>query len=141
MRPDTCHDTVFQAEPFAIRAALQGLFAGPFLAAVDGDTRAVAELVLAEVLNNVAEHAYAGRGGPVSLRVRLDAGGVAFRVADGGAPMPHGRLPHGAADGPDPASLPQGGFGWPLIRTLTHGLRYRRAAGRNVLVFSVPRNS
>lgn len=141
MRPDACHDATFLAEPFAIRAALQTIVAGPVLAAVDPDTRAVTELVLAEVLNNVAEHAYAGLGGPVRLRIRLHARGLACRIADGGARMPDGRPPDGTAAGPDPASLPQGGFGWPLIRALTRGLRYRRAAGYNVLVFTVPRNS
>jgi serine/threonine-protein kinase RsbW len=113
----------------------------PVLAHADADTRETAELVLAEVLNNVAEHAYGGRRGQVWLRLRLSERGIVCRVADRGTGMPHGRLPDPAAQGPDPADLPQGGFGWPLIRMLTRGLRYRRVAGCNVVVFTVPRNS
>ncbi len=141
MQPEARHAATFPADPAAIRAALLRLADAPVFAASDPETRETAELVLAEVLNNVAEHAYGGGGGPVSLRLRLMPRGIACRVADRGRGLPSGRLPDTAAQGPDPAALPQGGFGWPLIRMLTRGLRYRRLAGCNVLVFTVPRNN
>ena len=55
----------------------------------------------------------------------------------GGRP-PAGRLP----DGADCAlvDLPEGGFGWHLIRTLTRDLAYVRSGGCNRLSFLLPRN-
>ena len=132
---------VLAADPPSVRAALAQVLRCSPVSALTADHRATVELVLAEVLNNVAEHAYGGGGGPVSLRLRLSPRGIACRVADRGTGLPKGRLPDPAAQFPDPANLPQGGFGWPLIRLLTRGLRYRRLAGCNVLVFTVPRNS
>ena len=36
------------------------------------------------------------------------------------------------------ADLPEGGFGWGLIRTLSSGLSYRRMSERNRLAFRIP---
>ena len=53
--------------------------------------------------------------------------------------MPDGGPPkgHPAELGVDMQDLPEGGFGWFLIRTLTTDLRYRREAGRNRLSFQM----
>lgn len=130
------------ADPHSVRGALRGLMDTPALRRLDADSREVAELVLAEVLNNIAEHAYGGQGGPVSLSLRPRAGELACRVADKGRPMPGNRLPDAALPAlAHPDSLPQGGFGWPLIRGLTCRLRYRRRTACNILLFSIPVNS
>ena len=54
---------------------------------------------------------------------------------DAGAPMPNNTLPnrtdHDLA-GPA-ADLPEGGFGWFLIRDLAQDVEYRRAGAQNVL--------
>ena len=54
-------------------------------------SRSTAELVLAEVLNNVAEHAYGDGQGPVAhhARARL-AAGFQCLIVDQGAAMPGG---------------------------------------------------
>lgn len=99
--------------------------------------RAEAELVLAEVLNNIAEHAYRGRVGPIVLRLKPCAGGVFCLLSDDGVAMPGGGLPEGQRPGIDVArdDLPEGGFGWHLIRLLTSRLRYDRRSGCNRLGF------
>ncbi len=94
------------------------------------------ELVLAEVLNNVAEHAYdPACPGWIGLSVEVGGGRADVRIHDQGAPMPAGCPPGGAL--PDPFSLPEGGFGWYLIRELTERLDYARQEGLNRLAFSV----
>lgn len=99
--------------------------------------RAESELVLAEVLNNIAEHAYRGDNGPITLRLKSCAEGVFCLVCDHGAMMPGGDLPKGRRPESDVSrdKLPEGGFGWHLIRLLTSRLRYGRRAGRNRLGF------
>ena len=55
-----------------------------------------AQIVLAELLNNVEEHAYDGReGGAVTLQMDLAEGHVSFSIFDHGKPMPEGPLPEG----------------------------------------------
>ncbi len=94
------------------------------------------ETVLAEVLNNIAEHAC--RAEPAAL-VRLAAehggGGVGVRVRDGGRPWPGGAPPDGALPDRDVPRdrLPEGGFGWFLIRAQSDFLLYRREGRENTL--------
>jgi serine/threonine-protein kinase RsbW len=91
-----------------------------------------AELVLAEILNNVAEHAYEdGQAGPVDLRVELAPGRLICRVRDKGRALPGGNLP-GAVPA-DPRDLPEGGFGWSMVRALASNICYRRIGGWNAL--------
>lgn len=99
--------------------------------------RAEAELVLAEVLNNIAEHAYRGGVGLIVLRLKPCTEGIFCLVCDYGAAMPGGDLPEGRRPGIDVArdDLPEGGFGWHLIRLLTSRLRYDRRSGCNRLGF------
>ena len=104
----------------------------------DADT---AELVLAEVLNNIVEHAYDPAGaGDVLVAIRPDPDGVRFCVVDAGRPMAGLRLPDGVMPdtGVPVQSLAEGGWGWALIRAMTRQIRYRRHAGRNVLTFVIP---
>ena len=48
-------------------------------------------------------------------------------------PSPGGEPPAGQA--PDPDDLPEGGFGWHLIRSLSKDLEYHREGDRNFLTF------
>ncbi|TNF22807.1 MAG: ATP-binding protein [Rhodobacteraceae bacterium] len=93
-------------------------------------------IVLAEALNNVAEHAYGFRdGGRFSLDMTLEDGRLTCVVRDHGTPFPEGTPPDGdavALDGPT-ESLPEGGFGWFMIRKLTEDLAYDHADGCNAL--------
>lgn len=93
-------------------------------------------LCLAEALNNVVEHAYSGDGsGQIDVTLKLGAGGFDVTVADGGAPMPGGVVPAGepGMDRRDLERLPEGGFGWFLIRNEVDRLAYERRCGRNFL--------
>lgn len=128
---------VIAAQPDAVSLALQRVMGAPQLAVLNADGRGTAELVLAEVLNNVVEHAYARFPGEIELRLTVAPAVLHCQIIDSGLPMPGERLPPG--DPPDlGGDLPEGGFGWNLIRTLTTGLEYRRLAGRNHLQFSLP---
>jgi len=129
------------ADPAAVRDRLIRLVAAPPLADLDPDHRGTVELVLAEVLNNVAEHAYATGQGDVSVTLCREPQGLHCLIVDSGAPMPDGVLPPGrlpAAVDVDLADLPEGGFGWHLIHNLTQGLHYARQDGQNRLSFLVP---
>ena len=128
------------AEAMAVRAALMAVEAGPVMRALTPDQREVALLVLAEVMNNVVEHGYAGvdggAGGQIRLSLRARGADLRARVIDRGQPFPGGVLPEGAAAQPD--SLPEGGFGWGLIRQMACNLRLDRRRNCNVLSFRVP---
>lgn len=100
------------------------------------------ELVVAEVLNNIVEHAYHDApGGEIRARLRFCPQGLRADFTDHGSAMPGLRLPVGAAVPLDMgvADLPEGGFGWFLIHTLARDLHYRREAGANRLTLRVPR--
>jgi len=101
------------------------------------------EIVLAEALNNIVEHAYADtEAGEIGLHAVLTPGCLSCTLSDRGAPLaapdlPAGRLPDLGAGC---EALPEGGFGWFLIRSLTRELRYDRAedANRLTLHFDLP---
>jgi serine/threonine-protein kinase RsbW len=126
------------ADGDSIRVALSMLAAHLAAAGLTPDDCATAELVLAEVLNNVAEHAYAGQGGQVAVALTVGRGGVRCRVTDRGHPMPGGTPPAGMLPEARADDLPEGGFGWFLIRELSCELRYARIGDKNVLSFVVP---
>jgi serine/threonine-protein kinase RsbW len=135
---------VFQADPVSVRQALERLLASPPLSDLSDEDRGTAELVLAEILNNVAEHAYSEAGGKVEVRLEPDQAGLQCLILDSGREMPGGRLPEGRLPGgPDVAldDLPEGGFGWHLIRSLCVDLTYTRAKGQNRLSFLLPSGS
>jgi serine/threonine-protein kinase RsbW len=129
------------ADPVGVRDTLATLLETPPLCHLTPESRGTAELVLAEVLNNVAEHAYADRPGPVTVTLTPVAAGIHCSVVDEGTAMPGGRLPDGnLRGGPGTAleDLPEGGFGWHLIRALSRDLTYLRSDGRNRLSFLLP---
>lgn len=122
----------------AVRQALRGLAASPLFLSLSQDLRSSAEVVLAEVLNNIVEHAFARHQGEISLAIVVQAHGLACKITDTGAAMPGLCLPKGQFQPLGlTADLPEGGFGWFLIRTLTQGLEYRHANGVNRLSFTV----
>ena len=97
------------------------------------------QIALAEAVNNVVEHAYAGNApGDVNIRCQLEDEKLSIFIRDAGAPLPNGQLPVGTAqalDGPT-EELPEGGFGWFLIRELTSDIKYERCDGQNNLLLS-----
>lgn len=127
--------------PEAVRSVLFDVAAVLVRQGVAADDAGQIELVLAEVLNNIVEHAYAERlGGRIEITLERAADRLWCRVSDSGAPMPGGRPPPAAASAiPDGVTdLPEGGFGWFLIHNLADDLSYAREEGMNTLRFSIP---
>ena len=136
----TAYRNCFPAEPWAIRATLADMRAR-FAQDLSDSTFGAAELALAEVLNNVAEHGYAGLPpGAVTICLGRSADSLHVRIEDRGHPMPNGRLPSGVMPQVAEAveDLAEGGWGWALIRELTADLAYERRAGHNLLTFRIP---
>lgn len=108
----------------------------------DEATLGAMQIVLAEVFNNITEHAYDRRPGNGVIRVTCTAvpGAFRFTVLDEGREIPAATLNKGAC--PQWRSgrqdLPEGGFGWHLIRSLSTNLTYTRRRGRNCLRFDIP---
>jgi serine/threonine-protein kinase RsbW len=131
---------VFPAEQKAVRKALKTV--RQFLRAqrMNGEDAGAVELVMAEVVNNIIEHACAGsRERLIEINLTRDGEHVLAGILDDGLPMPGGNIPAGrlldlAADH---TNLPEGGFGWFLIRELTRDLCYRYDGHRNRLEFSM----
>lgn len=129
---------IFPGDQQAVRGALTK--AMNFLRGLDfgQEECGPVELVLAEAINNVVKHAYAGQShGVVELAIEQTGDRLAFTILDDGLPMPDDEAPAGPAHDLDCAmeDLPEGGFGWFLIRDLTHDLLYRRVGNRNRLEF------
>lgn len=95
------------------------------------------ELVLAEAVNNIVEHAYSnGRSkGAINLHCQLRRDGLHFEITDNGLPMPGGCTPLGRAVNVnvDPMNMPEGGYGWFLIQDLAKDVTYCRRGRVNHL--------
>jgi len=103
--------------------------------------RATLELVLAEVLNNIVEHACAKRPESlVSVTIRCTGHWLRIETRDPGRPMPGQKPPLSRMPDPSlpPACLPEGGFGWPLIFQLAERVVYRRIGNDNHLSLQIP---
>lgn len=129
----------FPAGDLETRAALGAVCGRLRAAGLSEDDRSSAELILAEALNNIVEHAYGGESGEIELHVALHHDRLVCLIRDHGRPMPDGRPPDpGPPHIAPPDYLPEGGFGWHIIRCLTTDLHYRRAGDWNELSFHVP---
>ncbi len=103
-------------------------------------TRANCEIVLAEVLNNIAEHSFAdAEPGVVQIRTEIGDDEIYFVISDVGRAMPGLEVPKTTLPSKTVpvTELPEGGFGWFMIRKLARNIGYRREADRNILQFSM----
>lgn len=105
---------------------------------LDTEEVGTVEIVLAEALNNVVEHAFSSQEkGEIKLVIKQRSKGLLFEISDNGNPMPNGRAPIGnhpmSEFNSDP--MPEGGYGWFLIRELVRDLIYDRRDERNYLIF------
>jgi len=126
------------ATDLTVRETLSVLRARFVAQNVPEDVCGSVELVLAEALNNIVEHAYPpDRPGDILLALSLTADRLRCTLRDRGVPLAGLTLPDGGRPDPEVArdALPEGGFGWHLIRTLSRDLHYRRIDGRNQLSF------
>jgi serine/threonine-protein kinase RsbW len=127
-----------KSDPTLIRHSIQQILTE--LEPVDllEEESGVFELVLAEVINNVVEHAYAeDPNGRIDILAVPGPRGISCRISDSGKPMPGGKPPVGMLHDLDcdTQDLPEGGFGWFLIGDLAKDLRYERRDGQNHLSF------
>lgn len=126
------------ANPHSVRQALHTLIGHLNSLRLEDEELGSVELVVAEALNNIVEHAYRGReGGEIQLWWTLGRTGLHVRIADTGRQMPDGWVPlMMSRDAADHAALvPEGGFGWFLIAGLAHNVVYRREKNVNTLTF------
>jgi serine/threonine-protein kinase RsbW len=131
---------VFPATEISVRRALLSLRASLKALAVDDLTIGMVEIILAEVANNIFEHAYPlNVNGTVTLACTKAEQGLRFEVCDQGRTLPGGEIPSKKEHDleADRNQLPEGGFGWGLIRDMTTMLMYKRDRGRNILRFRV----
>lgn len=127
---------VFQATELDARDALCGMMTRLRDMGLAEEQIGGIEIALAEVVNNVVEHAYDGLSpGHVLVEAFLEPQTLKLQVTDQGHALPDGQLPEGK-----PADLsgliddlPEGGFGWYMIRTLTRDIHYTRKNGANHL--------
>ena len=138
-RSDYC--IVVRSEAFGVRKALLDVTGFAARRGIGKNDLRTLELVLAEVLNNIVEHACHDRqGSEIKVSCKFAQVGAQMRVTDNGAPLQGGIAPDSVLPRPngDIETLPEGGFGWFIIRRLTQNLTYRRRNGRNCLVFTIP---
>ncbi|PTX57689.1 serine/threonine-protein kinase RsbW [Litoreibacter ponti] len=124
------------ADPFAIRDTIIEIMRclqTEFPAQSEGIIST--EIVLAEVMNNIAEHSYQGTNlGSLSISVLCTDDMISIETRDYGIPMPGLTPPE--LDQPDLPEemndLPEGGFGWFFIRSLSSHMEYRRIGSQNI---------
>ena len=122
--------------PESVRDLLVWLSARSLFTEMPAEVRGTAELVLAEALNNVVEHAYANFSGNVRVMMSWRQGDLRVIIEDDGLEMPGYDMPQGILKTVQKADdLNEGGYGWFLIRKLTKNLSYRRHGGCNRLSF------
>ncbi|MEL6464094.1 MAG: ATP-binding protein [Pseudomonadota bacterium] len=121
----------------AVRDALKQLLDGLKPLALDVEEAGTVELVMAEALNNIVEHAYSKGDTVGQIRITCEHGrdGLRMTVMDTGRAMPEGQTPVGkAADiDVDLCDMPEGGFGWFLIKDLAKDVTYQRHNTENQL--------
>ncbi|WP_438992030.1 ATP-binding protein [Lentibacter sp.] len=131
----------FSGSELGVRKALQTIIDGLVGGGHCQNDLGLVEVVLAEVFNNIVEHAYeAGSAGRIFVSVTVCAERFCFLVTDEGRALPFEAISQGGLpelDGPL-ETLPEGGFGWYLVRKLASDLSYQRKDGRNELMFSMP---
>jgi serine/threonine-protein kinase RsbW len=105
------------------------------------------EIVLAEILNNIAEHGHFdghGAGDWIELYCHRSPEGIHMIVKDYGRALPQ-HLLSGEKYAACPLAgialddLPEGGFGWFMIRALSRDLHSQRTERGNLLSLTVPR--
>jgi serine/threonine-protein kinase RsbW len=131
-------DKIYPADFRWVRRAIQNAADELRDNGLDDETLGSVEIVLAEALNNVAEHAYPpDEKGEIRLIIRRRANALMFEIRDKGRPMPKGRAPvgnHPMTEFHQQDSMPEGGYGWFLIREIVSDLVYDRHDDENFLV-------
>ena len=96
------------------------------------------QIVLAEALNNIIEHGYECENtGTVEIVLKVSKDRIWVQLIDNGVEF----TPPAVSETPlkdigDTDSLPEGGFGWFLIKSITSSYEFYRKPDRNVLCLS-----
>ena len=121
----------------AVRNALHSVRKKLTPLGLDGNEMGTIELVLAEALNNIVQHAYPAERarGPIHILGKHKQDGLHVRIKDKGEMMPGGQPPIGMEPATDVEvdDLPEGGFGWFLIHDLAKDVQYKRVGEENCL--------
>lgn len=109
-------------------------------AQLDEHGRFTVAVAVAEVLTNIVEHGYEGRGGPaIELAWAATGAGLVVEVRDAGRPIPRERLDTAGPattfgfDPTDLGGLPEGGMGLGIVKTAFDHVAYRSQGGINRL--------
>ncbi|MFY0679024.1 MAG: ATP-binding protein [Thalassovita sp.] len=140
MPPDSQIHLHFISSELAVRQSLTRLMTQLRKTRLCEDDLGRVELMLAEVLNNVVEHAYgAGAYGPVDLTCDLFEDVLKLVVVDQGRDLPSDMFqPREFADPTQMSDdLPEGGWGWTLIQSLAKTISYTRQEDVNVLTLTL----
>jgi serine/threonine-protein kinase RsbW len=133
-------ETTFGATDINTRSALEDILSKLRPISADPVDLETLEIILAEVFNNIVEHAYDNTHNKlVHAQFTLDRNTLSVQVRDHGKPMPQETLPEGSlADlNVEFADLPEGGFGWFMIKELSQNLEYNRVGQEIHLSFEI----
>ncbi len=103
--------------------------------ATDADITNV-QIVLGEALNNIIKHGFESEGsGRIELKISLMGDGIVVRLCDDGIAFTPPEISDTPLQGKnDLKNLPEGGFGWFLIKQITSSIEFTRFTNRNYLV-------
>lgn len=94
------------------------------------------QIVLAEALNNIIEHGFERENaGLIEIDIEVSGGTVVIHLSDNGksfTPPTPTQTP--MQDSGDFDNLPEGGFGWFLIREITSSYECYRRSNQNLLI-------
>ena len=128
--------TEYPAMQASVAKAIRALTGDDRFRGAGRDMMSSLEIVLAEALNNVVEHSCDGLDDAwFRLSCEYDGRTASILIEDDGRPMPGAVLPEGLAPSLSVArnELPEGGFGWFLIRSICSDVRYIRDGSINRL--------
>jgi serine/threonine-protein kinase RsbW len=132
----------FTATETGVRDAMRAIMRRVQSDAAEPEAQVAIEIAIAEAVNNIVEHGYAGmKPGEICVRIHPSPARVRIEIIDSGAPYPGGLVPEPSTHDLSRSihDLPEGGFGWLLIRRLASGVAYRRKKGRNHLFLAIER--
>ena len=136
------YEDTINADPISVREAIVEIMVRlkqEFPAQSEGVIST--EIILAEVLNNIAEHGYEDSNlGDVVLSVLCTDDMISIETRDHGVPMPGLNPPEKELEDipMNVEDLPEGGFGWFFIRSLSSHMEYRRVGSQNIFCVQIP---
>ena len=136
-------ELTLQSTSLAVRAALKNVVKQLHDFGLSDANGSVTELVLAEVLNNIAEHAYQScQPGNIELTIHKNDNSLNLYLVDQGQPLPENAIPTPTrADlSGEQQDLPEGGWGWLIILDLAEDVSYQRLNDKNYLNFKLSPN-